>query len=705
MKIDLHIHTKMTKEGDGEKRNVTADKFIEKTRNVDIMAITNHNHFDLNQYNEFKAKLEDGKQIWPGVELDIKCNDHCTHLILVVSVNKSTELEELISTLVDNEDSFKIELDDLLNEIKLRFENNEALFFVHYLNKDPKMSEETFEMIESKVMDKGYIIFAEPTNYVTTSIMLAHDYRAINGSDVKDWDSYDDSKLPTLKIPVSSFEKFYLLCKKDKKILNTYMDSIKTEDKLIKISSDKNVPITLKNEVNVIFGGKGTGKSEIIKELKKSFDLSESKVQSYNSNDNIESFNTLKNKNINDFKASIVVDNCKLEIDECLTYTESTSKDTLYKYRKHIETCRKSNKVKNHSIMKMVYTSEHVIDSKLKTDINNLLTSVTDLQKLVKEYDLIKSERKQLIDIHYSLMNELHVKYYDDNRKNFEINSTNTHVVKIKKLISNKTQIFPKPNNVGFESFVNSRLELIQKIEKIASGLAIENQSKEALIGEIPDKGEIVQIMCNKILKSVSEKRDDGYKKITDQRELLTSLYKLLEIDITNPSESLREAKETLEDLNIELSLDSLTGFSSKVIRKETNMEYEPSKGETAILLVNKLLDDTSCDVYLFDELEVGFENNYITQHVIPKIEKIAKYGKVIVIATHNANIATHLYPVNTIYREYNDGKYETYIGNMFSGELKNTVNETTKDWLEKTLLVLEGSEEAFDMRRNIYGK
>ncbi len=705
MKIDLHIHTKRTKEGDGEKRNVSADKFIEKTRNVDILAITNHNHFDLKQYNEFKAKLEVGKQIWPGVELDIRCNNHSTHLILVASESKSIELEELINNLVDNADTFKIELDELLNDVELRFKHNEILFFVHYLNKDPKMTEETFEMIESKVMDKGYIIFAEPTNYVTTSIMLAHDYRAINGSDVKDWDNYDDSKLPTLKIPVSSFEKFYLLCKKDKKVLNTYMDSIKTEDKLIKISSDSNVPISLKNEVNIIFGGKGTGKSEIIKELKKSFDLSENKVQIYNSNDNVESFKTLKMKNTNDFKASIIIDNCKLEIEECLEYTESISKDTLYKYRKHIETCRKSNKVKNHNIMKMVYTSEYVVDPKLKKDMDNLLTLVGDLHKLVNEYDLIKSERKILNDLHDSLMNELHSKYYSDNRKSFEINSTTTHVDKVKKLISNKTQIFPKPNNVGFESFVNSRLELIQKIEKIALGLAVENQSKEVLIGEIPDKGEIVQVMCNKILKSVNEKRDDGYKKITEQRELLTSLYKLLEIDITKPVDSLKEAKETLEELNIELSLDSLTGFLSKVIRKETGTEYEPSKGETAILLVNKLLDDTSCDVYLFDELEVGFENNYITQHVIPKIEKIAKYGKVIVIATHNANIATHLYPVNTIYREYNNGQYDTYIGNMFSGELKNTINDTTKDWLEKTLLVLEGSEEAFEMRRNIYGK
>ena len=53
MRIDLHCHTKRTKKGDGEGRNVTVELFKEKISNADIriVAITNHNTFDLNQYN------------------------------------------------------------------------------------------------------------------------------------------------------------------------------------------------------------------------------------------------------------------------------------------------------------------------------------------------------------------------------------------------------------------------------------------------------------------------------------------------------------------------------------------------------------------------------------------------------------------------------------------------------------------------------
>ena len=74
MKIDLHCHTKSIKSGDGEGRNVTVDVFKEKISNADIkiVAITNHNSFDIEQYNEFKEAVHDFCQVWPGIEIDVK---------------------------------------------------------------------------------------------------------------------------------------------------------------------------------------------------------------------------------------------------------------------------------------------------------------------------------------------------------------------------------------------------------------------------------------------------------------------------------------------------------------------------------------------------------------------------------------------------------------------------------------------------------
>lgn len=68
MKIDLHCHTKSTKSGDGEGRNVTVDVFKEKISNADvkIVAITNHNEFDVEQYDELENAVKEFCPVWPS---------------------------------------------------------------------------------------------------------------------------------------------------------------------------------------------------------------------------------------------------------------------------------------------------------------------------------------------------------------------------------------------------------------------------------------------------------------------------------------------------------------------------------------------------------------------------------------------------------------------------------------------------------------
>ncbi len=78
MKIDLHCHTKKTKQGDPFTRNVTPELFEEKVSiaGVSIVAITNHNCFDYNQYILLKKKVENICDVWPGIELDILCGNN-----------------------------------------------------------------------------------------------------------------------------------------------------------------------------------------------------------------------------------------------------------------------------------------------------------------------------------------------------------------------------------------------------------------------------------------------------------------------------------------------------------------------------------------------------------------------------------------------------------------------------------------------------
>ena len=56
MKLDIHVHTKKVKSGDATTRNIEKDRFVDilKDTDVKILAITNHNHFDLTQITQLK---------------------------------------------------------------------------------------------------------------------------------------------------------------------------------------------------------------------------------------------------------------------------------------------------------------------------------------------------------------------------------------------------------------------------------------------------------------------------------------------------------------------------------------------------------------------------------------------------------------------------------------------------------------------------
>jgi len=66
--------------------------FKEKTRLVRILAITNHNHFDVVQYAAFETVAAGHCQIWPGIEIDILEDGKRAHLIVIANPKKRLRL-------------------------------------------------------------------------------------------------------------------------------------------------------------------------------------------------------------------------------------------------------------------------------------------------------------------------------------------------------------------------------------------------------------------------------------------------------------------------------------------------------------------------------------------------------------------------------------------------------------------------------------
>ena len=133
-------------------------------------------------------------------------------------------------------------------------------------------------------------------------------------------------------------------------------------------------------------------------------------------------------------------------------------------------------------------------------------------------------------------------------------------------------------------------------------------------------------------------------------------------------------------------------------------MQYKPSKGELAILsLQHDLLSKKDYDIFLIDEPEANLGSTYINEEIVPLIKDLASAKKVLVIATHDANIAIRTRPSCSILKTVDNDKYKTYIGNMFTDELKEIVTGEKLSWKEESIKYLEGGKEAFEERGDLY--
>ena len=82
MKIDIHTHTRKCKSGDAQTREISPEDFCDAilSTEVGVVAITNHNVFDLPQFQAIQARIGTDAQVWPGVELDVYDDQGKGHL-------------------------------------------------------------------------------------------------------------------------------------------------------------------------------------------------------------------------------------------------------------------------------------------------------------------------------------------------------------------------------------------------------------------------------------------------------------------------------------------------------------------------------------------------------------------------------------------------------------------------------------------------
>ncbi|MGT2637749.1 hypothetical protein ACVRWL_08255 [Streptococcus ratti] len=718
-KIDLHIHTQACKQGDGKKRRISPEDFVKKMKenNVEVCSITNHNKFDIEEFNQIQS-IDNELTIFPGMEIDVDFPDNQhRHVIVVVSPDKKEQFDTVFDEPSRDYDSFKIDYKEFISKVKI-FSNSEIIVIPHFYlkDKDRGVTVEEAERLRDDL--EGYIVILEPKSLQAMGIINSHNDLALFGSDVKDWSKYDEIVLPEIKYKVDTFAKFYKLAENPSLFIKSMLEDTKSYSVLQSDAPQDYKELTqsveIFEDINIIFGEKGSGKTIFVKNyifptlknLGKDVFLHEGKDYKIEYQTIIDE---LGNKVVIDEE---LIGEISDVIESILNYSELNKYDGLQKIVDF-----RSSELKNKNAARIYKRDARVSASAYSEDIQSVLSKTKSSFKKIDDVIKINNETKRIkIEEQSELNNRLNSLKKDiltNSKEQIQQAFSNKGIINsidsIKESIKKQTGTDSGPTHLGFAELVRKRLNRIKNNERLLSMFQEVEEEQVNKLGVLPQKGEVKLKTEIKVLtEDETYRSDSGFDRngIVSRRALIKKFNHFnMGWDFHNIN-AYFNAEEKQTDID---------DFVSKIIKRFNTVVlidnnggqkgYSPSEGEQAILSISAILENNQHDFYIFDEIERGLGNYYISSYLIPKIKELRDRGKTIIISTHNANIAINTLPSQTIYCDYDfaNDLPVFYVGNMYSNQLINANSKSLK-WEDIALKHLEGSEEMFTNRRDIYG-
>ena len=606
------------------------------------------------------------------------------------------------------------------DDVKLDFDSVWETFlpigalFISHSHKSPGISDTEMEKIIANAGDEKWRLFFEPANLLSVGIMANHGLNMIIGSDVHDWNSYSQSycadRQCVLRLDIESFGQFCLLAQRDEAVVETLLGSKGPTIMHASPHSSVHFDLPIYQDINVIFGQKGTGKTEIIKSIYKEYQRQGTNCSKYFGGQKTSDFDELlatsgMKRDPSMFRRS----NCENEIKAIAGWTDETP-TAIEKYLMWYTT-RDNNKKK----CRFRLSEAQDLPVPSSTDYERAKEDSRIIEEFLPQY----SERKLCSYLSADDAEELEkllralsagalkkkTELYIDTES---ARMTNTALEAIKSLIDRKSDTLSKPGKCGLYSFVLKRIKLLSLVNSVLENLSPKTIEQSDYLGKLEDKGTLELVSQWRYLTqdkgSKAAEYSDSGAKISNLKKWRKALETIQEkaFDEGLP-DAIAEFASIVEESGI-ASLDKFIGTDKFVRIKGKTTRYSPSDGEKGILLLERQLN-TDADVYLLDEPENGMSNLYIDTVIRPILTNLARSRKTVIIATHNANLAVRTLPYQSIYREHVEGDtYRTYLGNPFSNRLKD-IEGAADDlkWATCSLKTLEGGEEAFYSRKTIY--
>jgi len=675
-KIDLHIHTKWTKLDPKPKFEFSQealDKHVDDN-GLDIIAITNHNIFDMLQYKSIKERLKPKCQVYPGIEVSLKYG----HILIISNPNNLIAFNEFSETIKKrfNENNF-IDDEELVDLVK----DGNYLIIPHYKKKPicPKITIEKF--------GEGIIFCGEVVNAKKFSLMqkdekenltpvMFSDFRCKDESNIKE-SKLSSTKYIYLKGEANQFNTVFNLLKSKKNVALNYFDL----PDVFEIDGGK---ILASERLNVLIGRRSSGKTFTLDNIFKSYcndknvlyikqfeitkDCSSDRYDTLRDNENHEIYE----KYFEDFRSIVYFMlniNLKESIERADNFVTSLKEHAIEQRTKDAFSCAK-------------LFSEEPFSRIEVNEYGDLLEAVTILMDSIHN-ELIEKyiKREDLRNLGMELLKL--------NKKEFMTTLVEGEVNKILIPIKNQLKVNTSDKAIGdfdiCELFENKYC--VYKFDQLVQGMK-DKIIKDEIIG---DKYHSIY----KILKIQTKKQlNSNFNKNGFGNVLKLSPYKRIEYMQNN------KEKFGIEETQIYKAFFYL-------LRETTDENNgELSGGQKAeYSLITKLINVENYDMVLIDEMESSFDNPFLNEYIINRIQKISDKA-IVFISTHNNNLGVSINPDWYIYTDFEKDEgsisYKAYYGGANEIELKTNNDEKirTKDVLVK---YMEASDKAYSERKEIY--
>lgn len=541
------------------------------------------------------------------------------------------------------------------------------------------------------------------------------------GSDHHDWDKYPNDGdlnkvLPECIFNISNYDSLFSLLKNnyDAVLLKTLLNKKGPEKVSISPFSNLSLNLELYKDINVIFGGKATGKTEILRDIERKLIEKGKTVKHFYIEDKIPDLKVLLDYKPTEEEFKVFREkNCSSEFDliKGWNWKELPSLNSFYKAKKNAEatTLLKKSKIINAKFSEVL----------IKTDIENSKNILLNEKRLIRNVKEIEF-KPMLLDDEVRTLNELLDKlilgkenYFFEAMFNYESKRLEKFTIDfIGKKITDLQGVFKAPSSYGLIQVYEELKKLELSIKKIKDCLDYQVTLPPKVIGRLPTKGDIFRITNigfkpQPISSHKEFKRQQVYNqcKATDEAAFEKLINKFSSAkDISDYLSSFENLKKHIAENNY-TDLYFFVNYSNKYKTNDIE-DFKPSNGEASIILVDLAINDNSSDAIILDEPDSGMGADFVNEILIPSIKKQAKSNKIVVISTHEPNLVVRTHPYTCIYREESkSNEYKTYIGSSFEENMKNYLDEKdTKNWAETCIEKCEGGNDAIRERERTYG-